>query len=76
MAIAKRPSIDRTDTAKKVTKFITGVEEKPDAKRVSALIRFDRALLQRVDAAAKQRGISRAAWIQFVVSRALDAGDG
>ena len=30
----------------------------------------------KVDAAAKRRGISRSAWIQFTVSRALDAGEG
>jgi hypothetical protein len=28
-----------------------------------------------VDAAAKARGISKAAWLQFVVSHALDAGN-
>jgi hypothetical protein len=33
-------------------------------------------LLAKVDAAAKRRGISRSAWIQFTVSRALDAGEG
>ena len=36
------------------------------------MIRFDRALLARVDRAAKRRGISRSAWIQYTVSRALD----
>jgi metal-responsive CopG/Arc/MetJ family transcriptional regulator len=36
------------------------------------MIRFDRTLLARVDRAAKRRGISRSAWIQYTVSRALD----
>ncbi len=36
------------------------------------MIRFDRALLARVDRAAKRRGISRSAWIQYVVSQVLD----
>jgi hypothetical protein len=40
--------------------------------RKPAMIRFDRALLARVDRAAKRRGISRSAWIQYTVSRALD----
>jgi len=38
--------------------------------------RFDRDLLQRIDAAAKHRGISRSSWIQFTLSRALDQGEG
>jgi hypothetical protein len=33
-------------------------------------------LLQRIDAAAKHRGISRSSWIQFTLSRALDQGEG
>ena len=40
------------------------------------MIRFDRDLLDRVDAAAKRRGISRSAWVQYTISRALDIGDG
>jgi hypothetical protein len=30
------------------------------------------AILERVDQAAKQRGISRSAWIHFMISRALE----
>ncbi len=41
-------------------------------RRQPAMIRFDRALLARVDRAAKRRGISRSAWIQYVVSQVLD----
>lgn len=44
-------------------------------KRQPAMIRFDRDLLARVDQAAKRRGVSRSAWIQFVLSKALDEGD-
>jgi hypothetical protein len=33
-------------------------------------------MLRRVDDAAKRRGISRSAWIQYTVSRALDQGEG
>jgi hypothetical protein len=40
--------------------------------RVPAMIRFDAALLARVDRAAKHRGVSRSAWVQYTLSRALD----
>jgi hypothetical protein len=40
------------------------------------MMRFDPAVLKRVDEAAKRRGISRSAWIQFTVSRALDQDEG
>jgi predicted HicB family RNase H-like nuclease len=40
------------------------------------MVRFDPALLQRVNEAAKHRGVSRSAWIQFTLSRALDQGEG
>lgn len=61
--------------AKPATPTIGDVAE--DGPRKSpVMLRFDRALLAKVDAAAKRRGISRSAWIQFTVSRALDAGEG
>jgi hypothetical protein len=41
-------------------------------RRQPAMIRFDRALLARVDRAAKRRGISRSAWVQYTLSKALD----
>jgi len=41
-------------------------------RRKPAMVRFDAKLLARVDAAAKRRGISRSAWIQYTLSRALD----
>lgn len=51
------------------------VADAPGEKRQPAIIRFDRDLLARVDQAAKRRGVSRSAWIQFVLSKALDEGD-
>ena len=36
------------------------------------MIRFDRALLAKVDEAAKRRGISRSAWVQYTLSRTLE----
>ena len=47
-----------------------------DDKKIQTTLRFDRDLLQRIDAAAKHRGISRSSWIQFTLSRALDQGEG
>jgi hypothetical protein len=42
------------------------------SKRNPAMIRFDTALLARVDKAAKRRGVSRSAWVAFTLSKALD----
>ena len=40
--------------------------------RVPTMVRFDPQLLMAVDAAAKRRGISRSAWIQYTLSQALE----
>jgi len=45
-------------------------------KKERVMIQFDQKVLERVDTAAERRGISRSAWIQFVVSQALDKGEG
>jgi predicted HicB family RNase H-like nuclease len=87
MTIAKKPKRDHS-AAKDIIgdaaaeKFIAGAdssqEEAPqeDDKKIQTTLRFDRSLLQRIDAAAKHRGISRSSWIQFTLSRALDQGEG
>jgi hypothetical protein len=75
MAIAKKPNSNRTDIAKKEA-FIAGKGDNAESGKVATLVRFDRELLRRIDAAAKRRGISRAGWLGFVASRALDEGDG
>mgnify|MGYP001435261123 CR=1 FL=1 len=46
------------------------------SRKTPVMLRFDRALLARVDSAARRRGVSRSAWIQFTLSRALDLGEG
>jgi uncharacterized protein (DUF4415 family) len=69
MAIAKKPSrtttnTQPTDPEKAAEAFIAGAGGAPepaDARKTPVMIRFDRDLLQRVDAAAKRRGISRSA---------------
>lgn len=83
MAIARKPvaasAPPKDDRAAEA--FIAGAAKPPapadaDAGRAPVMLRFDRALLKKVDAAAKRRGVSRSSWIQFTVSRALDAGEG
>jgi hypothetical protein len=87
MAIAKKPKRDHS-AAKDIMgnvaaeKFIAGADSpqeearQEDDKKIQTTLRFDRDLLQRIDAAAKHRGISRSSWIQFTLSRALDQGEG
>jgi hypothetical protein len=83
MDIVKKPKRDHFaigDAA--AAQFIAGADasqedaSQDDDRKMQTTIRFDRALLQRIDAAAKHRGISRSAWIQFTLSRALDQGEG
>lgn len=88
MAIAKKPirstsAAQSTDPDKAAEAFISKAGAPPvaatvveETRKTPVMIRFDRELLDRVDAAAKRRGISRSAWIQFTVSRALDSGEG
>ena len=90
MAIAKRPKPSTLRVAsleeqeRKIEAFITGVEPtiaagpelKSDLKRARVMMRFDPALLQRIDAAARRHGVSRTAWLHMVASRALDQGQG
>ncbi len=42
---------------------------------MAAIVRFPPDMLKRIDAAAKQRGISRSAWMLSVASKALDTGE-
>ena len=92
MAITKRPKPRLAPVApaeereRKIEAFIAGTEPaetalpepepEPDPKRVRVMMRFDPTLLQRIDAAARRRGVSRTAWLHVVASRALDQGEG
>ena len=75
MAIARKPN-----SKPKPPVDDAAADEEPgegsEPRKSPVMLRFDRALLAKVDTAAKRRGISRSAWIQFTVSRALDAGEG
>lgn len=76
MAIAKKPNRHQTAIAseKAAESFIAGAEHaSPKRERkIPILVRFDPHILKRVDEAANRKGISRSAWIQFMVSSALE----
>ena len=75
MAIAKKPHRQQPTNAdeRAVERFISGAETpKAAGHRIPTTLRFDSDLLARIDAAAKRRGISRSAWIQYTLSRSLD----
>lgn len=59
--------------SKPAKKTVAATKEKGPNKE-PILIRVPPDLLERIDEAARQRGISRAAWLVSVASRALDEG--
>jgi predicted HicB family RNase H-like nuclease len=78
MAIVKKPEGYRKDTSENAAdRFIAGASENqsPREHKIATTLRFDADLLARIDAAAKRRGVSRSAWIQYTLSRALDTGE-
>jgi hypothetical protein len=64
-AAAPQPAVQPSDRQEPIA-AVSKLRRKP------AMVRFDAKLLARVDAAAERRGISRSAWIQYTLSRALD----
>jgi hypothetical protein len=85
MPIAKRPQNARKAQLDEAAAdaFIAGAGEPappvavpPRTRKERVMIQFDAAVLARVDKAAKHRGISRSAWIQFVVGQVLDRDQG
>lgn len=87
MAITRKPATAGRSAASKAgsTKadaFIRGAKadkkgaaDAADATRLPVMMRVPADLLERIDAAAKQRGVSRSAWFLTVASRALDRDD-
>jgi hypothetical protein len=49
--------------------------ETANARLTPVMFRFDRPMLGRIDEAAKRRGVTRSAWVKFIISRALESGD-
>lgn len=69
----KRPHTVNLDTDRKAEAFIRAKPAlaDPDDGRKVVNMRFDVALLRRIDEAARSQGISRTAWLHVVASRAL-----
>lgn len=77
MAIAKKPERKQppSNDEQAADRFIAGAEQPKTAAaahKTPTTLRFDPDLLKRIDVAAKRRGISRSAWIQYTLSRVLD----
>jgi hypothetical protein len=76
------PHIAKPGDDKKAAAFIAGGASTPNTAPAAAQdteagkavvnMRFDAQLLARVDAAAKQQGISRTAWLHVAASKALE----
>ncbi len=86
MVIAKLPKSNQIESAiknpdKVAEAFISGAGKTPELnkkgkRKIPIMMRFADDILDKVDTAAKKRGISRSAFIQFVISRALEQGEG
>ena len=78
MAIAKNPKrhVGKPDSEQAAEQFISGAgahsASESREKLVQPPIRFSSALLKRIDAAAKKRGLGRSSWIRYAASRVLD----
>ena len=81
MAIKMPHAAKPANSEQKAAAFISGaglprVESAPvadqDAGKTTVNMRFDAALLQRIDRAAKSQGISRTAWLHVAASKALE----
>lgn len=78
MAIAKNPKRNTSSSSadEAAQHFIaaagkTSVLEEPE-KLVQTPVRFPPSLLQRIDVAARKRGLGRSSWIRYAASRVLD----
>ncbi len=79
MSIGKKPSRQRAtaDRERAAEQFIAAASEPPvETRKIMTTLRFDTDLLARIDAAAKRRGVSRSAWIQYNLSRVLEEENG
>ena len=79
MPSSARPSATSLDESK-AEAFISGAGKsespKPDAAHKAVVnMRFDPALLAKIDSVAKRHGISRTAWLHIVSTRALESGE-
>jgi len=81
MAIKMPHAVKPDSSDRKAEAFISGAGAgrapvaalaDPDAGKTTVNMRFDSTLLKRIDAAAKNQGISRTAWIHVAASKALE----
>jgi predicted HicB family RNase H-like nuclease len=75
MSIGKKPKRqpETPDRERAAEQFIAAAGAPPaEPRKVMTTLRFDAALLARIDAAAKRRGVSRSAWILYNLSRVLE----
>lgn len=76
MSIGKKPHRSTSDSddgaADRFIAKASNPEPETSARKVMTTMRFDPRLLQRIDAAARKRGVSRAAWINYTLSRAIE----
>lgn len=78
MSIVRKPERKHEERAAAFIESAGKKQEDGQARGRTApvMIRFDRTLLAEVDEAARKRGVSRSAWVQYTLSRALEAGEG
>lgn len=78
MTIRMAHAVKPANSEQKAAAFISGAgaSAQPVAERLEGKavvnMRFDAALLQRIDRAAKGQGITRTAWLHVAASKALE----
>ena len=81
MTIKMQPAVKPDNSDRKAEAFISGAVAgrapvaalaEPDAGKAVVNMRFDVALLKRIDDAARKQGISRTAWLCVAASKALE----
>ena len=77
MPIAKNPVRKTNSKDKQAEKFILAASEgtskaTADERFIQTPIRFPKELLERIDWAAKKRGLNRSSWLRYAATRELD----
>ena len=81
MAIKMPHAVKSANSEQKAAAFISGAgaprsatapAAEQEAGKTTVNMRFDAALLRRIDHAAKSQGISRTAWLHVAASKALE----
>jgi hypothetical protein len=77
MPIAKNPVRKTKSKDRQAEKFILAASEgtskaAADERFIQTPIRFPKELLERVDWAAKKRGLNRSSWLRYAATRELD----